>query len=58
MHFCFLVLSKVCAKVFIKKEVVRLFLAFIGNIFFSIIQPFNSVNLMLSVEKTDIGLTS
>ena len=34
-----------------------LFLAFIDNIFFSITQPFNSVNMTLSVGKTDMGLT-
>ena len=45
MHLCFLLLPKVCDKVFIKKEVVCLFLAFIDNIFFSIIQPSNSVNM-------------
>ena len=40
----FLVLAKVCAKVFTKKEVACLFFAFIDNIFFSIIQPSNNVN--------------
>ena len=54
MHLYFLVIAKVCAKVFIKKEVVCLFLAFIDNIFFSITQPSNSVNMTLSVEKTDM----
>ena len=57
MHLYFLVIAKVCAKVFMKKEVVRLFLAFIDNIFFSITQPSNSVNMTLSVEKTDMRLT-
>ena len=58
MHLCFLVLAKVCSKVFIKKEVVCLFFAFINNIFFSTIQPFNSVNMTLSVGKTDMWLIS
>ena len=57
MHLYFLVIAKVCAKVFMKKEVVCLFLAFIDNIFFSITQPSNSVNMTLSVEKTDMRLT-
>ena len=56
MHLCFLVLAKVCANLFIKKEVVCLFLAFIDNMFFSITQPSNSVNLTLSVGKNDMGL--
>ena len=34
MNPCFFELAKVCAKVFIKKEVVCLFLAFIDNMFF------------------------
>ena len=55
MHLCFLVIAKVCAKVFIKKEVVCLFLAFIDNIFFSITQPSNSANMTLSMGKTDMG---
>ena len=53
----FLVVPKLCAPVFIKKEVVCLFLAFIDKIFFSITQPSNSVNMTLSVAKTDMGLT-
>ena len=57
MHLYFLVIAKVCAKVFIKKEVVCLFLAFIDNIFFSITPPSNSVNMTLSVEKTDMRFT-
>ena len=56
MHLCFLVLAKVCAKVFIKKEVVCLILAFIDNICFSITQPSNSVNMTLSAQKTNVGL--
>ena len=50
----FLVLAEVCAKIFIKKEVICLVL---DNIFFSITQPSKSVNMMLSVGKTDMGMT-
>ena len=57
MHLCFLVLAKVCANVLIKKEVVCLFYAFIDNIFFSITQPSNTVNVTPRVEKTDMELT-
>ena len=57
MRLCFLELAKVCAKVSINKEVVCLFLAFIDNIFFSSTQASNNVNMTLSVEKADMGLT-
>ena len=51
MHLCFLVLTKVCAKVLIKKEVVCLFLAFIDNIFF---QLFN--HPLASIWRKFVGL--
>ena len=53
MHLCFLVvLAKVCF--FIKKEMICLIFAFIDNIFFSITQPSNSVNMTLRVGKIDM----
>ena len=48
IHLCFLVLAKVCAKVFLKENVVCLFLAYIC-IYFSVTQPSSSVNMTLSV---------
>ena len=52
MRLCFLVLAKVCS--FIKKEMICLIFAFIDNIFFSIIQPSNSVNMTQKVGKIDM----
>ena len=47
-----LVLAKVFF--FIKKEMICLIFAFIDNIFFSITQPSNSVNMTLRVGKIDM----
>ena len=52
MHLCFYVLAKVYF--FIKKEMICLIFGFIDDIFFSIAQPSNSVDMTLKVEKIDM----